>query len=142
MFTAYLNYANYFEAIQSNVDFTAGYDYQYWKSTNATYSELNTLCEIQSTAAATDQRHVLLSYYGRLNYNFASRYMLTATIRRDGTSRFHKDYRWGTFPSVALAWRLSEESFLSNIDVLSNLKLRGSFGITGQQDGIDRKSVV
>lgn len=142
LFTAYLNYANYFEAIQSNVDFTAGYDYQYWKSTNATYSELNTLGEIQSTAAATDQRHVLLSYYGRLNYNFASRYMLTATIRRDGTSRFHKDHRWGTFPSVALAWRLSEESFLSNIDVLSNLKLRGSFGITGQQDGIGNYSYL
>lgn len=62
--------------------------------------------------------------------------MLTATIRRDGTSRFNKDNRWGTFPSLALAWRISEESFLENWETLSNLKLRGSYGVTGQQDGI------
>ena len=62
--------------------------------------------------------------------------MLTATMRRDGTSRFSKDNRWGTFPSVALAWRVSEEAFLKDNAVLSNLKLRASYGVTGQQDGI------
>jgi len=86
--------------------------------------------------AAQDSRHALISYYGRLNYTLASRYMLTATIRRDGTSRFSEANRWGMFPSMALAWRLSEESFLKDIDVLSNLKLRASYGITGQQEGI------
>ena len=92
--------------------------------------------EVQNSIAASDQRHALLSYYGRLNYTFASRYMLTATIRQDGTSRFSEDTRWGTFPSVAVGWRLSEEFFLKDIDVLSNLKLRASYGITGQQEGI------
>lgn len=100
------------------------------------YSELNTLGAVQSTSAATDQRHALISYYARLNYTFDSRYMLTATVRRDGTSRFNKDNRWGTFPSVALAWRVSEEAFLKDNTVLSNLKLRASYGVTGQQDGI------
>ena len=113
-----------------------GYDYQYWKSTSPLYSELNTLGEAQSTTAASDQRHVLLSYYSRLNYTFDSRYMLTATIRRDGTSRFSKENRWGTFPSLALAWRLSEEAFLKDNKVLSNLKLRASYSVTGQQEGI------
>jgi iron complex outermembrane receptor protein len=62
--------------------------------------------------------------------------MLTATIRRDGTSRFSKDNRWGTFPSIAAAWRLSEEGFIKNLGIFSNLKLRASYGITGQQEGI------
>lgn len=62
--------------------------------------------------------------------------MLTTTIRRDATSRFAKNVRWGTFPSVALGWRVTEESFLKDNKVLSNLKLRASYGVTGQQDGI------
>ena len=62
--------------------------------------------------------------------------MLTATLRRDASSRFAEDNRWGTFPSIALAWRLSEEDFLKSIDCLSNLKLRVSYGVTGQQEGI------
>ncbi|MFT3739072.1 MAG: TonB-dependent receptor [Breznakibacter sp.] len=130
-------YANYNKTWGIHmVDAVAGYDYQAWKSTTDTYSEYNTAGQIQKTTAASDQRHVLLSYYARLNYTLLSRYTLTATMRRDGTSRFNEDNRWGTFPSVALAWRLSEESFLSDIDVLSNLKLRLSYGVTGQQEGI------
>ncbi len=136
LLTTYLNYKKELENINSNVDFTLGYDYQFWKSTTNAYEEYNTLGVSQSSVAADDQRHALISYYGRLNYNFKSRYMLTATVRQDGTSRFSDDNRWGTFPSVALAWRLSEESFLSGIDALSNLKLRASYGITGQQEGI------
>ena len=137
LLTTYLNYNKQFESIKSTVDATLGYDYQYWKSTTVAYSTLNTLGEVQSSTAADDQRHLLLSYYGRINYAFDSRYMLTATMRRDASSRFGPDYRWGTFPSVALAWRLSEESFLKDSKVVSNLKLRGSYGVTGQQDGID-----
>jgi len=97
---------------------------------------------IQNTAAPTDQRHVLISYYGRINYTLAAKYMLTATIRRDGTSRFSENNRWGTFPSLALAWRISEESFMKNIGVLSNLKLRASYGITGQQEGIGNYNYI
>lgn len=136
LLTTYLNYNKYLDSWKSNIDATVGYDYQFWKSTSPLYSELNTLGAVQSISAATDQRHALISYYARLNYTFDSRYMLTATVRRDGTSRFNKDNRWGTFPSVALAWRVSEEAFLKDNTVLSNLKLRASYGVTGQQDGI------
>lgn len=136
LLTTYLNYNKYVDSWKSSIDATVGYDYQHWKSTSPQYSELSTLGEVQSTTAASDERHVLLSYYARLNYTFNSRYMLTATMRRDGTSRFSKDNRWGTFPSVALAWRVSEEDFLKDNAVLSNLKLRASYGVTGQQDGI------
>lgn len=136
LLTAYFNYNKDIASIKSSIDATVGHDYQFWKTTSPTYSELNTKGEIQTTLAAKDQRHSLLSYYARLNYTYDSRYMLTATVRSDGTSRFHEDNRWGTFPSVALAWRVSEEAFLKDNAVLSNLKLRASYGITGQQDGI------
>lgn len=136
LLTSYFNYNKVFSSINSNFDATAGYDYQFWKTTSPLYSELNTLGEIQTTSAATDERHSLISYYGRVNFSYDSRYMLTATVRRDGTSRFNKDNRWGTFPSVALGWRMTEESFLKDNAVLSNLKLRASYGITGQQEGI------
>ncbi|NDV68125.1 TonB-dependent receptor [Dysgonomonas sp. 25] len=136
LLTTYLNYNKDLDNIKSVVDATLGYDHQFWKSTSPAYVETNTKGEIQSSIAATDQRHALISYYARLNYTFDSRYMLTATVRGDGTSRFHKDNRWGTFPSVALAWRINEESFLKNNRTISNLKLRASYGITGQQDGI------
>lgn len=88
--TLYANYNKLVESIKSSFDVTAGYDYQYWKSTTPLYSEMNTLGEIQKTSKASDERHVLLSYYGRLNYSFNSRYMLTTTVRRDATSRFAK----------------------------------------------------
>ncbi len=78
----------------------------------------------------------MTSYALRLNYSYKSRYLLTATVRRDGSSKFTKDNRWGTFPSVALAWRLSEESFMQKFNWLSNLKLRLSYGVTGNNDGI------
>ena len=135
LLTTYLNYKKNINEVHG-VDVTLGYDYQYWKSTTSAYDAYNTLGVSQSSVAADDQRHTLISYYGRLNYNLLSRYMLTATVRQDGTSRFSSDNRWGTFPSVALAWRLSEEPWLADIDVLSNLKLRASFGVTGQQEGI------
>lgn len=74
------------------------------------------------------------SYYGRLNYNFDNRYLLTATLRADGTSTFGPDNRWGWFPSVALAWRAKNESFLKNIDWLNDAKLRLGWGVVGNQN--------
>lgn len=136
LLTTYLNYNKYIDSWKSSIDATVGYDYQYWKSISPAYAELNTKGEIQTSIAASDQRHTLISYYARLNYTFDSRYMVTATVRRDGTSRFDSDTRWGTFPSVALGWRVTEESFLKDNPVLSNLKIRTSYGVTGQQDGI------
>lgn len=136
LLTLYANYAKYFEDIKSNVDLTAGYDYQYWKSTTPLYYTKSAAGTNLSTVKASDYRHVMLSYYGRINYSFDGKYLLTATVRRDASSRFSKDTRWGTFPSVALGWILTEEPWLKNQKVLSNLKLRASYGVTGQQEGI------
>lgn len=136
LLTLYANYAKYFEDIKSNVDLTAGYDYQYWKSTTPLYYTKSAADTNLSTVKASDYRHVMLSYYGRVNYSFDGKYLLTATVRRDASSRFSKDTRWGTFPSVALGWTLTEEPWLKNQKVLSNLKLRASYGVTGQQEGI------
>lgn len=142
LLTLYANYSKYFESIKSNVEATVGYDYQYWKSTTPAYATLNANGDVLSQVKASDYRHVLLSYYGRLNYSYDGKYLVTATMRRDGTSRFSKDTRWGTFPSVALGWTLTQENWLKNNPVLSNLKLRASFGITGQQEGIDNYSYL
>ena len=136
LLTLYANYAKYFENIKSNVDLTAGYDYQFWKSTTPLYYTKSAAGTTLSTVQASDYRHVMLSYYGRVNYSFDGKYLLTATVRRDASSRFSKDTRWGTFPSVALGWTLTEEPWLKNQKVLSNLKLRASYGVTGQQEGI------
>ncbi len=136
LLTLYANYAKYFENIKSNVDLTAGYDYQYWKSTTPLYYTKSAAGTTLSTVKASDYRHVMLSYYGRVNYSFDGKYLLTATVRRDASSRFSKDTRWGTFPSVALGWTLTEEPWLKDNKVISNLKLRASYGVTGQQEGI------
>ena len=136
LLTLYANYNKDFESIKSNVDATVGYDYQYWKSTSPFYNVINGKGETYSEVKASDYRHVLLSYYGRLNFAYDSKYLLTATVRRDGTSRFSRDTRWGTFPSIALGWNIARENFLKANKVLTNLKLRVSYGVTGQQDGI------
>lgn len=78
----------------------------------------------------------LASFYGRLNYSFNSKYMLTATMRADGSSRFGANHKWGYFPSAALGWRVSEEAFMKDIEWLDNLKVRIGYGVTGNQDGI------
>ena len=76
----------------------------------------------------------LVSYFGRLNYTLLSRYMLTATFRADGSSRFHEDNRWGYFPSVAFAWKINEEAFMKDLTWWNEFKLRLGWGMTGQQD--------
>lgn len=85
----------------------------------------------------------LLSYFGRVNYDYDGRYLLQATVRLDGTSRFSKDNRWGTFPSVSAGWRISNEKFY-NIDWMNNLKLRVSYGVLGSQNvgDYDYQSVI
>lgn len=138
LLTAYANYNKDFKAIRSNVDATFGYDYQHWKYTIPAYEVRNIAGETRSTVPAADQRHNLQSYYGRLNYTLMERYLVTATFRRDGSSRFAQNNRWGTFPSAALAWHVSSENFWKSISsVMNDFKLRASYGVTGQQDGID-----
>jgi len=85
----------------------------------------------EQTAYAT--RNTLVSYFGRLNYNFADRYLLTATLRADGSSSFAKESRWGWFPSVALAWKVNNEAFLKDVEAINSLKLRLGWGVVGNQ---------
>lgn len=89
-----------------------------------------------STPESVLEKWALNSYLGRVNYSFDSKYLLTASFRADGSSRFGSNNRWGYFPSVALAWRASEESFIKDCEIISNLKPRVSYGVTGNQDGI------
>ena len=83
-----------------------------------------------------------ISYFGRLNYSLLNRYLVTATVRRDGSSNFGAGNRWGTFPSFALGWRISEEAFMQDQDVVSNLKLRAGWGQTGNSGGATDLSVT
>jgi iron complex outermembrane receptor protein len=130
----YLDYAKDIKAIKSRIDVMAGYSWQHFFNSTTDYKESN---DGNHTAYATTPffktESFLVSFFGRLNYTLMDRYLLTATVRRDGTSRFQNN-KWGTFPSVALAWRINEEGFLKNVDCLSNLKLRLGWGITGQQN--------
>lgn len=143
LLTVYANYNKDFDAIRSSVDFTLGYDYQYWKRTCPAYDTFTEAGDYRSTTPAWDERHSLISYYGRLNYTFDEKYLLTATFRRDGSSRFAKENRWGTFPSVALAWRVINEKFMAPVrSVMNDLKFRATYGITGQQDGIANYSYI
>jgi iron complex outermembrane receptor protein len=137
LLTIYANYNKDLDAIKSTLDVTAGYDYQYWRYYYPSNTQYTVAGDEKSVSSASDERHTLLSYYGRVNYTLMGNYLLTATFRRDGSSRFSKDNRWGTFPSVALAWRVANESFWEPIaSVMNDFKIRASYGITGQQDGI------
>ena len=78
----------------------------------------------------------LISFFGRVNYSYKARYMATATIRRDGSSKFGKNNKWGTFPSASFAWGISEESFMQDVKFVNDLKLRAGYGVTGNQDGL------
>ena len=132
----YLNYRKDVASIKSGFDVTAGYSYQRFRWQGYSYSETLEAEPFQAYPAGRYRNDlVLVSFFGRLNYTFMDRYLVTATVRRDGTSRFSKDNRWGTFPSVALGWKILDEEFMEDTrGWLSELKLRAGYGITGQQD--------
>lgn len=110
-----------------------GYGWQhFWKKYNLSYDDPRGN-ELQSDYHY-ETEYYLLSFYGRVNYSYDDRYLITATLRSDASSRFASDNRWGIFPSVALAWRIIQEDFMKEQDVMSDLKLRLGYGITGQQD--------
>ena len=92
--------------------------------------------QFSGTPTRTFSENNLVSFMGRASYIFMDRYIMNVAIRRDGSSRFGKNNKWGTFPSLALAWRANEESFLRNVSWIDNLKLRLSYGIVGNQNGI------
>ncbi|MFR1548985.1 MAG: SusC/RagA family TonB-linked outer membrane protein [Bacteroides xylanisolvens] len=140
---AYLQYSKDFTD-KHRFDVMAGYEWQHFHDTSdqeywGLYPLSNNVVEnrgqrYNNTSSGSATESYLVSFFGRVNYTLLDRYLFTATVRQDGSSRFHKNNRWGLFPSFALGWKLKEEAFLKDIDVLSDLKLRLGYGITGQQN--------
>ncbi len=140
VFEAYLDYVKDFKSIKSHLDVLGGYSYNDFVTKVYAYASYyangTKVVGSDPTYPFDRPEHTLLSYFGRLNYTFDDRYLLTATVRRDGSSQFAQGHQWGWFPSVALAWKIKDEAFLRNSNTFSDLKLRAGYGITGQQDGI------
>ena len=158
----YANYKKEIEAINSNIDVTVGYSWQNfdnygWNDNGvfmtAGYASPKYNDGIYSLVIDEDSKNSigkvfedkpryqwmselqLVSFFGRINYSFMDTYLLTFTLRDDATSRFHKDNRWGLFPSAALAWKISNMDFFKDAtDVMNEFKLRLGWGVTGQQD--------
>ena len=140
---AYLQYSKDFTD-KHRFDVMAGYEWQHFHDTSdqeywGLYPLSNNVVEnrgqrYNNTSSGSATESYLVSFFGRVNYTLLDRYLFTATVRQDGSSRFHKNNRWGLFSSFALGWKLKEEAFLKDVDVLSDLKLRLGYGITGQQN--------
>ena len=151
-FETYLNYG--FTLGKSKIDLMAGYSWEEKKNNdgfglsvegyynddlkwyNMSYAQ--TILGVQNSVQSGYVENIRnISFYGRANYSFDGRYMLQATVRRDGSSVFGKNNRWGTFPSVSAAWNITEENFMRNQNLFSNLKLRAGYGISGNAMGFD-----
>ncbi len=141
----YLNYAKDVESINSKFDVMLGYSWQHFYLSSYAHNSNVPILTDPVTGDSTGQQYVtdvfddkseyyLVSFFGRLNYTYNDKYLLTFTLRDDGTSRFHPDNRWGLFPAVGLGWKINEEGFLKDSKTISLLKLRLGWGITGQQD--------
>ncbi|RZK65581.1 MAG: TonB-dependent receptor, partial [Pedobacter sp.] len=129
---AYLVYKKTFG--KSDFDLTGGYNYQKFSGEDFSTGEVRGDQNIDRSDVNTLADIVLLGYFGRTNFTYDNKYLLTVSFRREATSRFGQDTRWGNYPAAALGWRISEESFLKDSKTLSDLKLKGSWGVTGQQD--------
>lgn len=148
LLTSYLQYSK--ELKNHDISVMGGYEWQhfYREGTNDSwgfYQATNNNTELagQKYDVKTNEwanESYLVSFFGRANYTLLDRYMLTATVRADGSSKFNKNNRWGTFPSFAFAWRINEEAFAKKYDWMSDWKLRLGWGITGQQEGISEYS--
>ncbi|MDP1621705.1 MAG: SusC/RagA family TonB-linked outer membrane protein [Bacteroidales bacterium] len=135
----YLNYVKEVKSINSKFDVMAGYSWQHFYVENNTFNNNvphDTAIKYRTTVVVKKE-YYLVSFYGRLNYTLADRYLLTFTLRDDGSSKFSSSTRWGLFPSAALAWKINDEAFLRDSKVISQLKLRLGWGVTGQQDILD-----
>lgn len=140
-------YITYNKKIDNNQSFNimGGYSYERFTSENSlvnvygfstdlfSFNNLGAASTI-SGVSSSKAEHLLISAFGRLNYTLKDKYLFTVTVRRDGSSRFGQDHRWGTFPSGAFAWRMDEEPFIQNLNIFSNLKLRAGFGETGNEN--------
>jgi iron complex outermembrane receptor protein len=136
----YLSYIKDLKSIKSSINAVAGYGYYNNLTTNYNYPSVrangDTIPSSTPPFPTTPIETTLISFYGRLIYTFDNKYILSGSIRDDGSSRFGSSDRWGVFPSAAFTWRVQQEKFLESATVLSNLNLRISYGLTGNQDGI------
>lgn len=133
----YLNYTKNLDPIKSKIDITGGYSWQHFYKEGGNYSRSivapgHPLVVADSSAYKTE--NYLVSFFGRMNYTFMDRYVVTATIRDDGSSRFAPKNHWGLFPAVAFMWKIKNEFFLKDVQFVSDLKLRLGWGKTGQQN--------
>jgi TonB-linked SusC/RagA family outer membrane protein len=129
----YLNYNKKIDAIDTQLDVTGGYTYQDFREekNKSNYNFENN----KTTVELFTPTHInLQSFFGRANITVADKYLMTLSIRRDGTSRFTEENRWSNFPAASLAWKLNEEGFLKDVTSVNSLKLRAGWGITGQQN--------
>lgn len=142
----YLSYNKDITSIKSNINAVAGYGYYDYLTKNYNYpnfkSNGDTIAGSTPVFPFDEPRFTLISYYGRLIYTFNDKYILSGSLRTDGSSRFAPENRWGVFPSLALTWKLKQEDFLLNASALSNLNLRLSYGKTGNQDEINLYSYI
>jgi TonB-dependent starch-binding outer membrane protein SusC len=130
----YLNYVKEIGSISSKIDATAGYSWQHFYREGTNYSQNGDGTLIIDKGSKYINENYLVSFFGRVNYTYMERYLLTLTLRDDGSSRFAKNNRWGLFPAAALAWKIKDEQFMKSFAALSDLKLRLGWGVTGQQD--------
>ncbi|MGL5317139.1 MAG: SusC/RagA family TonB-linked outer membrane protein, partial [Bacteroidales bacterium] len=134
----YLNYAKSFGV--HNIDVMGGYSWQrFYNSTTTSFPYSAAFAEQKGEEfykKGDDYKgeSYLVSFFGRVNYSLMNRYLLTVTVRNDGSSRFSPENRWGVFPAAALAWKMKEEAFLKDVDAITDMKLRLGYGITGQQN--------
>jgi len=139
----YLNYVAPLNLVPGRIDVTGGYSYAQSHGVFPYFQEIGlnsnllgingvpTATTVQNSTNVVDNK--LISFFGRFNYNLSDRYMVAASVRRDGSSRFGANNAWGTFPSVSVAWRISQEPFLRFLTPLSDLKLRAGWARTGNQ---------
>ncbi|RZL47893.1 MAG: SusC/RagA family TonB-linked outer membrane protein, partial [Pedobacter sp.] len=134
----YLNYAHTATSIKSRFDVTVGYGYYDNSSTGYNFNTYKGTGELLNTPVFpfSIEQNKLLSYYGRFVYTLADKYILSGTMRADASSKFSEDNRWGYFPSAGFTWRIIGEDFMKDSKVFSDLKLRLSYGETGNKDGI------
>ena len=128
----YLNYKA--ELGVNKFDLTGGYSYQHFYNEGQSSNRAWNPKTPGATTTPYKNEYFLVSFFGRLNYTLLDKYLLTLTLRDDGSSRFSSDNRWGLFPAVAVAWKITEESFIGKSDLVNELKLRLSWGKAGQQD--------
>jgi iron complex outermembrane receptor protein len=152
MLESYASYKHDFDG--HNINAILGYSWEHFYNYDTNETRLNgdysneasgvsyTKDQLYGSVYKHGEEHYLISFYTRLNYSYNSKYLLTFTLRDDGSSRFAKDNRWAIFPSVALAWNIKEENFLKENQLFSQLKLRTGWGITGQESGIANYSYL